>query len=123
MHYLCISARFKQAEAGLVLCNLVHLFLQISETQKHFVQLQLYNAIWVAASYKQEVLVIIINLWSFCFLLAQIVTLSCAQLKMQISFCAEAAASLAAAADALNLCASLIQHKEEDCRKINNLLK
>jgi hypothetical protein len=57
------------------------------------------------------------------FLLAQIVTLSCAELKMQISFCAKAAASLAAAADALNLCTSFLQIKEEDCRKINNLLK
>jgi len=117
MHYLCISACFKQAEAGLVLCNLVHLFLQISHTQKHCTA-TVVHAIWVATSYKQEVLAIIINLWSFCFLLAQIVTLSCAQLKMQISFCAEAAA-----ADALNLCTSFLQNKEEDCRKINNLLK
>jgi dihydroorotate dehydrogenase len=42
---------------------------------------------------------------------------------MQISFCAEAAASLAAAADALNLYTSFLQNEEEDCRKINNLLK
>jgi hypothetical protein len=37
---------------------------------------------------------------------------------MQISFCAEVAASLAAAVDALNLCTSFLQNKEEDCRKI-----
>ncbi len=122
MHYLCISARFKQAEAGLVLCNLVHLFLRISQTQKHCTA-TVVHAISVAASYKQEVLVIIINLWSLCFLRAQMVTILCAQLKMQISFCAGAAASLAAAADALNLCTSFLQNKEEDCRKINNLLK
>jgi hypothetical protein len=42
---------------------------------------------------------------------------------MEIAFCAEAAASLAAAVDALNLCTSFLENKEEDCRKINNLLK
>jgi hypothetical protein len=123
MYYLCISARFKQAESCLVLCNLVHLFLQISQTQKQCT-VTVVHAIWVAASYKQEVpsnsyksLVILFLACIDCN------SLICTAKDANLILCGRSSFFSSTAVDALNLCTSFLQNKEEDCRKVNNLLK